>query len=47
MKADKVNQEVLQLPTEQFGYPRADAGNWASCIGVYDTTVAPEVCLLR
>jgi splicing factor 3B subunit 3 len=44
MKANQINQEVLQLPTEQFGYPRADAGNWASCIGVYDTTVAPEVC---
>jgi splicing factor 3B subunit 3 len=35
----------LELPTEQFGHSRAEAGNWASCIGVYDTTVAPEVCL--
>lgn len=46
MKASKINQEVLQLPAEQFGHPRADAGNWASCIGVYDTTVAPESSLV-
>lgn len=45
MKADKINQEILQLPSEQFGYPRAEAGNWASCVGVYDATVAPEVSL--
>lgn len=46
MNAKDVNQEILQLPNEQFGYPRADAGNWASCIGVYDTTVAPESSLV-
>lgn len=43
IKASNIDQDVLQLPTEQFGYPRAEAGNWASCIGVYDATVAPEV----
>ena len=41
--SSQLNAEVLELPIEQFGRPKADAGNWASCISIYDVTQSPEV----
>ena len=41
-----INQEIMELPVEQFGRVRAEAGNWASCVSVYDPTSAPESALL-
>jgi splicing factor 3B subunit 3 len=41
-----VNQEIMDLPLEQFGRIRAEAGNWASCVSVYDPTAPPESALL-
>lgn len=46
LKKRDINQEILDLPIEQFGRVRAEAGNWASCISVYDPTAAPESALL-
>lgn len=42
-KVDEETQAVLELPVEQFGRVRAEAGNWASCISVYDPTAPVEV----
>jgi len=30
----KYDREVLELPPDVFGYPRAPAGIWASCIRI-------------
>ncbi|SCV67047.1 BQ2448_5693 [Microbotryum intermedium] len=35
-----VDDEVMQLPREVFGLPRAPAGNWASCIRIIDPVEA-------
>lgn len=31
-----VDEEVLELPFEQFGRPKAPAGTWGSCIRIVD-----------
>lgn len=31
-----VDEEVLELPLEQFGRPKAPAGTWGSCIRIVD-----------
>jgi hypothetical protein len=31
-----VDDEVLELPLEQFGRPKAPAGTWGSCIRIVD-----------
>jgi splicing factor 3B subunit 3 len=31
-----VDEEVLELPLEQFGRPKAPAGTWGSCIRIAD-----------
>ena len=41
-----MKQEILDLPVEQFGRPRAEAGNWASCLSIYDVVGPPEVCII-
>lgn len=46
LKKKDINQELLDLPLEQFGRVRAEAGNWASCVSVYDPTAAPEDALM-
>lgn len=38
---EEIDQEVLDLPVETFGLPRAAAGNWASCVRIIDPV---EVC---
>lgn len=42
----EVDQEVLELPVEIFGLPRAAAGNWASCLRIIDPVEVslPPVC---
>ncbi|EJU02199.1 hypothetical protein DACRYDRAFT_21931 [Dacryopinax primogenitus] len=32
----RLDQEVIDLPADIFGRPRADAGTWASCIQIID-----------
>ena len=32
----KVDEEVVTLPVEQFGRPKAPAGTWGSCIRILD-----------
>lgn len=32
----KVDREVVDLPVEQFGRPKAPAGTWGSCIRILD-----------
>ncbi|KAM0792362.1 pre-mRNA-splicing factor rse1 [Microbotryomycetes sp. NB124-2] len=39
----EINEQVLELPTEVFGLPRAPAGNWASCVRVIDPVTASTV----
>ncbi|KAG8790078.1 pre-mRNA-splicing factor rse1 [Ceratobasidium sp. 428] len=34
----RIDQEMVDLPPEVFGLPRADAGQWASCIRIVDPT---------
>ena len=46
VKQSSIKQEVLDLPVEQFGRVRAEAGNWASSVNVYDPTASPESALL-
>lgn len=31
-----MDQEMLDLPAEIFGLPRAAAGSWASCVRIID-----------
>lgn len=31
-----VDEEIVQMPADTFGLPRAEAGNWASCIRIID-----------
>jgi splicing factor 3B subunit 3 len=31
-----VDEEVVELPVEQFGRPRAPAGTWGSCVRIVD-----------
>lgn len=31
-----IDDEVVDLPPEQFGRPKAPAGTWASCIRIID-----------
>lgn len=33
---EKVDREMLKLPPEQFGRPKAPEGTWASCIRIVD-----------
>ncbi|KAF8748922.1 CPSF A subunit region [Rhizoctonia solani] len=34
----QIDQELVDLPAEDFGLPRAGAGQWASCIRIIDPT---------
>ncbi|CAE6440620.1 unnamed protein product, partial [Rhizoctonia solani] len=34
----RIDQELVDLPAEDFGLPRAGAGQWASCIRIIDPT---------
>lgn len=33
-RGERIDEEVLLLPPEQFGRPKAPAGTWASCIRI-------------
>eukprot|EP00850_Spirogloea_muscicola_P004391 SM000019S04935 [mRNA] locus=s19:136527:142578:+ [translate_table: standard] len=35
------------LPEEQYGYPRAESGKWASCVRVVDPVEGATTCLLE
>lgn len=35
-QGEKVEEDVISLPPEQFGRPKAPAGTWASCIRIID-----------
>lgn len=45
--APSQNTEPLDLPAEQFGRPRADAGQWASCIRVVDPVESSTLALIE
>jgi hypothetical protein len=32
----RIDEEMLDLPPEIFGRPKADSGTWASCVRVVD-----------
>jgi hypothetical protein len=32
----RIDDEIIQLPPEVFGRPKAPAGTWASCIRIID-----------
>ena len=39
----EVDREMVELPTDQFGLPRAGPGNWASCVRIIDPVEASTV----
>ncbi|KAF7428013.1 pre-mRNA-splicing factor rse1 [Pleurotus ostreatus] len=43
----KIDEEVINLPPEVFGRPRAPAGSWGSCIRIIDPIKAKTVNVLH
>ena len=41
-----IDQELLDLPPEMFGRPKAKAGKWGSCLRVIDPVEASCTRLL-
>jgi len=43
----KIDDEVLDLPPEQFGRPKAPAGTWASCIRIIDPIESKTISVIE
>ncbi|TFY66687.1 hypothetical protein EVG20_g4405 [Dentipellis fragilis] len=46
-KGQTIDEEVLNLPPEQFGRPKAPAGTWASCIRIIDPVEGKTVSVVH
>jgi splicing factor 3B subunit 3 len=46
-KKQRINEDVLKLPPEVFGRPKAPAGTWGSCIRIIDPVQATTVGVVQ
>ncbi|KAA1471787.1 hypothetical protein DENSPDRAFT_837869 [Dentipellis sp. KUC8613] len=46
-KGQQIDEELLNLPPEQFGRPKAPAGTWASCIRIIDPVEGKTVSVVH
>ncbi|KAI0268860.1 CPSF A subunit region-domain-containing protein [Gloeopeniophorella convolvens] len=46
-KGKEVDQGLLDLPLDQFGHPRAEAGTWGSCVRIVDPVENKTVSVIH